>query len=71
MYALREFTACMSNYSAVFAPPRSVLVKLRDCLYQITRKYGDGKPKVLGPEGYYTAGHQDSKLSSTQSLPLA
>jgi hypothetical protein len=40
MYGLREFTACMSNYSAVFAPPRSVPVKLRECSYQITRSTG-------------------------------
>ena len=31
-------------------------MKLRDCLYQITRKYGDGKPKVMGPERDYTVG---------------
>jgi hypothetical protein len=58
------------KYSVVFAPHGSVSVKLRDCLYQITRKYGGGKPKGLGPERDYTAGHEDSKFSSTQSLPL-
>lgn len=49
MYGLKEFTACMSNYSSVFAPPMGGTEYLRVCLYQTTRKYRDGKPGFWGP----------------------